>query len=254
MKRKRRSVLKSVIQLLVVLSALCISAYFIIAYINTPQSVRYPEFGIDIPLNYSIHGIDVSRFQGVIDWEDVKAMNVKDIRIRFAYMKATEGVDDVDDQFRRNWLEAEEYDLPKGAYHYFIAGKSGTLQAKNFISIVRLKRGDLPPVLDIEKANSTDAETIKKEIAEWLNAVQLHYHITPIIYSNIDFYNKYVKGFFDTIPFWVSHYLQPQKPRIDRKWIFWQHSENGHVDGVRTTVDFNVFYGDSTEFRDLLLK
>ncbi len=253
-KKRKRSVLKSFVTLLIILVALCISGYYIENYFIRPSSIRYPEFGIDIPANYPIHGIDVSRYQQVIDWEDVKAMNVKNIRIGFAYIKATEGVDQVDEQFRRNWFEAEEQGMTKGAYHFFEAGKSGRQQAKNFIAIVQLKKGDLPPVLDVEDANNASPEDIKKEIAEWLTLVEKHYHITPVIYSNIDFYNIYIRESFKAYPFWVAHYLQPGKPRIEGNWSFWQHSEKGRVDGIKTTVDFNVFSGDSLDFQEFLIK
>ena len=94
---------------------------------------------------------------------------------------------------------------------------------------------------------------MQQQIKEWLDAVENYYHIKPIIYTNIGFYNKYLKGIFDDYPLWIAHYLQTDKPRID-KWIFWQHSEGGRVDGIRTPVDFNVFAGDSLEFRNLLIK
>ena len=253
MRKKRRSVFDSFIRLLGVLILLLISGYYIIKFINTPSRLQYKTFGINMP-GYTIHGIDVSRYQRVIDWEDVKAMNVDNIRIGFAFIKATEGVQMVDEQFRRNWVEAENYELPKGAYHFFVPGKSGLEQARNFISIVQLKPGDLPPVLDVETAGNATVLTVQREMRKWLNAVEQHYHIMPIIYSNIEFYHRYVAGCFDNYPFWIAHYLQPERPRIDRKWSFWQHSERGHVNGIATPVDFNVFSGDSLEFGELMLK
>src|SRR5262249_22587958 len=90
--------------------------------------VRYAAFGIDIPTNYSIHGIDVSKYQEIIDWESVKAMNVEDVHIEFAFIKATEGNGNVDHYFKRNWKKASEAGVTKGAYHFFIATKNGKLQ------------------------------------------------------------------------------------------------------------------------------
>ena len=219
-----------------------------------PAEIKYAEFGIVIPAGYAIHGIDVSRYQSVINWNDVKSMQVKDIKIGFAFIKATEGIGKIDPQFRRNWLKAKEENIPKGAYHYFIAGESGKAQAQNFIDIVKLEKGDLPPVLDIEQSNGSGVNDIRKEVLMWLDKIAKHYKTKPVIYTNIDFYNNYLRERFEDYPFWIAHYLQPEKPRLSRKWLFWQHSEKGHVNGINSAVDFNVFSGDSTEFANLLLK
>src|SRR5438128_809299 len=107
-----------------------VAIYYGIKFITTPPRINYPAFGIYIPPDYSIHGIDVSHYQHVIDWDDVKAMKVKDIKIGFVFIKATEGIGKIDEDFRRNWLQAKEQGIAKGAYHYFIAGKSGSAQAQ----------------------------------------------------------------------------------------------------------------------------
>jgi lysozyme len=83
--------------------------------------------------------------------------------------------------------------------------------------------------------------------------MEANYQVKPIIYTNVDFYNHYLNGYLDDYPLWVAHYLQPRKPRIGRSWHFWQHSEKGRVNGVYGKVDFNVFNGDSAEFRALLV-
>ncbi|MCG7859957.1 glycoside hydrolase family 25 protein, partial [Flavihumibacter sediminis] len=98
-----------------------------------------------------IHGIDVSKYQQRINWEAVKAMRAEDVKIGFVFIKATEGLGNMDQQFRRNWKYAREAGLPRGAYHFFIAPKSGAEQAENFIRRVELEKGDLPPVLDVEQ-------------------------------------------------------------------------------------------------------
>ncbi len=215
---------------------------------------RYPEFGIAIPSGYSIHGIDVSRYQHIVAWEEVKAMNVRDIKMEFAFIKATEGIGNTDPQFRRNWKRAKDNGIVRGAYHFFIASKDGRMQAENFIRHVDLKAGDLPPVLDIEQLNSTSSAQLRKEAKKWLDIVGNHYNVRPIIYTNIDFYKRHLGSEFDKYPLWVAHYYQPQQPRIDRGWIFWQHNDAGNVNGIVSKVDFNVFNGDSLEFRNLLLK
>ena len=253
-RKKRRSILRSIVIIFFSLCLVSTGTYYFIDFLIRPHSVLYPAFGIDIPQGYAIHGIDVSRYQRVIDWNEVSEMSVENIKIGFAFIKATEGIDKVDAQFRRNWLQAKENKITKGAYHYFISGKSGSVQAQNFIDIVKLEKGDLPPVLDIEQAYGADKNEIIKQVKIWLDKVEQQYKIKPVIYTNINFYNNYLCESFDGYPFWIAHYLQPDKPGLNHKWLFWQHSENGHVNGITSTVDFNVFAGDSTEFSNLLLK
>lgn len=216
--------------------------------------VRYPEFGIDVPVNYSIHGIDVSKYQNVIDWPSVKDMTVGDVRLNFAFIKATEGLGNEDAQFQRNWQKTKDAGLVRGAYHFFLATKSGKAQAENFINSVELLPGDLPPVLDIEQAYGVPADKLRERAKEWLQTIADYYHVPPIIYTNAEFYKAYLKDDFDVYPLWVAHYLQKERPRIYRDWTFWQHSEGGRVNGILTRVDFDVFNGDSAEFSKLLMQ
>jgi lysozyme len=93
------------------------------------RMVRYQEFGIPMPTAYAIHGIDVSRYQQRISWAALKDMNVHGIRLGFAFIKATEGVRNVDPFFKRNWKKSNEAGIVRGAYHFFLPTKSGRLQA-----------------------------------------------------------------------------------------------------------------------------
>ena len=95
---------------------------------------------------------------------------------------------------------------------------------------------------------------MQNEVQTWLDMVEAEYGTKPIIYTNISFYEKYFKGKFDDYPLWIAHYLQPDKPRTDQDWIIWQHSETGRVNGIKSKVDFNVFSGDSADFKQLLLR
>jgi lysozyme len=215
---------------------------------------RYPEFGIAIPESYSIHGIDVSKYQDMIAWEEVKAMKVKNIQLWFSFIKATEGIGNTDPQFGRNWKKSKDNGIIRGAYHFFIASKDGRMQAENFIDKVELESGDLPPVLDIEQLNGSSATDLKKEAKKWLEVVENYYQVKPIIYTNVDFYNRNLGSEFDKYPLWAAHYYQPDQPRINRGWVFWQHSDEGRVNGIASKVDFNVFNGDSLEFKALLFR
>ena len=215
---------------------------------------HYTGFNINIPRGYELHGIDVSKHQGTIKWPAVKQMQDKDVKIGFVFIKATEGLGNVDKQFRRNWIKARETNMIRGAYHFFLPTKSGKAQALNFINTVRLQPGDLPPVLDIEQLYRVKPALMRKEIKAWLQMVEEAYGVKPILYTYVDFYEQYLGAEFDSYPLWVAHYMQPERPRIERNWLFWQHNETGNVNGIRSRVDFNVFSGDSAAFRNLLLK
>ncbi len=230
------------------------ATYYISAYLNRPKFIRYPVFGIDIPVNFMMHGIDVSHHQDNIDWAAVKAMQVQHIKIDFAFIKATEGLGRVDNTFRQNWFNVKQAGIPRGAYHFFISSKSGKAQAENFIETIQLEKGDLPPVLDIEQTNGASVEDLQQRVKDWLIMVEQQYKVRPIIYTNVDFYENFLAGKFDDYPLWVAHYLVQDKPRIQRNWTFWQHNEKGHVNGIEANVDFNVFNGDSTDFKQLLVK
>lgn len=252
--KKRTTVSKVLIVSFIYLAAAAAAIYLITYYLNRPKFVRYPAFGIPIPVNFEIHGIDVSKHQSAIDWAAVSNMQDKDVKIGFAFIKATEGISNVDIAYRRNWLNAKEANIARGAYHFFISSKSGKAQAENFMQIVTLEKGDLPPVLDIETTNGASVEDIQKRAKDWLVMVEKKYKVKPVIYTNVDFYDNFLAGKFDEYPLWVAHYLVKDKPRIKRNWMFWQHNEGGHVNGIDAYVDFDVFNGDSTEFRKMLLK
>ena len=198
---------------------------------------------------YEVRGVDVSSYQGDINWNVLAKQGIS-----FAFIKATEGSDDVDAKFKRNWQLAKKAGMPRGAYHFFNAYRSGKEQAANFIETVNLSAGDLPPVLDVELSGGIAKELLQQRVSEWLAVVEAHYKIKPIIYTGANFYTNFLGEKFDLYPLWVAHYLVKDKPRINRNWTFWQHNEAGHVNGIDAFVDFNVFNGDSTDFKKLLIK
>jgi lysozyme len=218
------------------------------------KTIRYTAFGIDMPTGYAIHGIDVSSYQEVIDWPSVRQMEINKIKIGFAFMKATEGLDDKDKYFKRNWLAAQKDSVTRGAYLFFLATKSGKKQANNFIKTVQLSKGDLPPVLDVEQLYGVKPAIMRARVKECLKALEDAYKVKPIIYSYANFYEQYLGKEFDGYPLWIAHYFEKEKPRVQRDWLFWQHSEGGKVNGIAGNVDFNVFKGDTAAFKNLLLK
>jgi lysozyme len=237
-------------------SFLLIAALWLMAHSTGRHRIKYihyTEFGIGIPENYSIHGIDVSHYNDEINWPLVKAMRVDSIILRFAFIKATEGLDQEDEWFEANWKKSKENQIIRGAYHYFITNEDGEKQAQYFIGKVKLEPGDLPPVLDIEDLGNTTPAAMIKELKKFLVILENHYHVKPILYSYADFYDHYLSKDFSNYPFWVAHYGGVHGPRINREFNFWQHNDSGHVNGINSYVDFDVFNGDSAKLSRLLI-
>ena len=216
-----------------------------------PNYRTYSSFKIKIPKPYTIHGIDVSYYQGKINWQKVKAMEEDEVKIRFAFIKATEGVLLVDPYFQRNWREAPKAGLVCGAYHFFRPRKDGKTQAKFFLQVVTIEKGDLPPVVDIEGLDGVSATKMRTELSDFLTYVEMQTKVRPIIYTGLKFYEDYLSGNFDDYPLWIAHYYRP-KLRLDKsRWNFWQHSDKARINGIGHVVDFNAFNGDSLAFEKM---
>lgn len=220
-----------------------------------PHYRTYKSFNIRIPDKYEIHGIDVSYAQGKIDWQKVKSMEEDSVHVSFAFIKATEGVLTVDPYFQRNWREAPKAGIVCGAYHYFKPAKSGKWQARFFLQTVKVEKGDLPTVVDIEELNGSNPNKMRLELKEFLSYVQSKTGVKPIIYSGISFYTDYLEGYFDGYPLWIAHYHQAELNLSHQtSWYFWQHSDKATINGINHVVDFDAFRGDSIAFKKLLVR
>jgi lysozyme len=245
-----------VLLLLTVLAATLVTGFYLYTEWRNYQRAlhaRFPEFGITMPAHYSIHGIDVSRYQRYISWPAVSSMEVLGIKLGFCFIKATRGTGHVDPQFSRNWKKSKQAGMVRGAYHFFTPTQSGVEQARHFLRTVQFAPGDLPPVLDLEETGGVSPARLRKEALLWLTTVERATGIRPILYTNVGFYQRYLGSSFDQYALWVAHYYQLRQPSISRGWTFWQHSDVGRVNGIEGPVDFNVFNGDSTAFRRILI-
>lgn len=231
--------------------------YWVRSFIEYPLHYKeYKHFGIRIPGKYKLHGIDVSRWQSRVDWERVKDMKVGDIRVHFAFIKATEGTWMKDPEFERNWTGAKKAGIVRGAYHFFLPDVSAKDQALHFIKTVKLRSGDLPPVLDVEEKRGMSKAQIQKYTKEMLDLLEKHYKTKPILYTNRDFFKNYFAGVetFKGYRFWIAHYhVSDLAMPGEEIWHFWQHSDRGNVNGINERVDFNVFYGDSSDLQKICL-
>ena len=222
---------------------------------ENPHYRTYKSFNIRIPDKYAIHGIDVSYAQGKIDWQKVRSMDEDSVHISFAFIKATEGVVSVDPYFQRNWREAPKAGIICGAYHYFKPSKNGKWQAKFFLQTVKIEKGDLPVVVDVEELNGVTPVKMRQELKDFLTYIQTKTSVKPIIYSGISFYQDYLAGYFDGNVLWVANYHQAElKISSGTNWLFWQHSDKATISGINHVVDFDAFKGDSAAFQKLLVQ
>lgn len=211
-------------------------------------------FGICLPSEYRIFGIDVSHHQGDIDWKKVATIKQDSYSISFAIIKATEGGDFKDSKYDTNILAARNAGLICGAYHYYKPYTSPKQQAEFFIKNVTLLPGDLPPVIDVEEPHTGSKVTLQRELMEFISILERHYNVQPIIYSSAKFWERYLKnGSLDSYPFWVAHH-HTEQPQTKRDWIIWQYSDYAEIDGIDEDVDLNIFRGEWNELKELLIK
>ena len=198
------------------------------------------------PDRYAVHGIDVSRYQGEIDWRAVRRGGAA-----FAYIKATEGGDHSDPMFDRNWHGAKGAGLRHGAYHYFYFCRPAAEQARWFIRHVPRDPAALPHALDMEWNHRSPTCTerpegakVRAEARRFLDILERHYGRRPVIYTTPDFYRETGIGQLSGTQFWLRSVAgHPRETYPGARWIFWQYTGTGVVPGVEGPVDINVFAG-----------
>ncbi len=187
-------------------------------------------------------GIDVSQYQGKIDWDNVK--NIENtFPIGFVFIRATVGKDKLDSQFEKNWLGAKKNGITRGAYHYYRPNENSLEQAELFIKNVKLQKGDLPPVLDIERLPENQSiDSLKVGLRRWLKKIDAHYKVKPIIYTGEHYYQDFLKNEFTGYTFWIANYnffVEDMK----EDWLFWQFTEKSSIQGIKGNVDVNIYNG-----------
>ena len=164
-------------------------------------------YGVCMPCSYEVHGIDISHYQGIIDWNKLLRNKETKFPIHFIFMKATEGGDHGDETFTENFGQARKYGFIRGAYHYFLPKTDAHKQADFFINTVQLTKGDLPPVLDVETTGKKSPQELKAAVKTWLDRVEAHYGVKPILYTSYKFKKRYLNdSIFDSYPYWIAHY------------------------------------------------
>ncbi|MCL1838888.1 MAG: lysozyme [Propionibacteriaceae bacterium] len=231
-----------VLAILGVVAALVLTG---IVALNRPTRVEFP-----------IQGVDVSRYQGDIDWSVIAAQGVD-----FAFIKATEGSSYIDPHFDINREGARQADVRVGAYHFFSFESSGAAQAAWFTANVPRLPGMLPPVADVEYYGSwvfsrPDREALTSELAAFLGALEQFYGVVPIIYCDEQLWNAYLASGFDHYLIWIRNvHSRPSLPD-GKSWTFWQYTDRGRLAGYTGSerfIDRNVFHGTNADFNALLI-
>ena len=210
-------------------------------------------YGVCMPHGYKVHGIDISHYQGNINWKMLDQTRQGQFPIQFIFMKATEGGDYPDKRFVANFDSAKAHDFIRGAYHFYNPKTDADKQADFFINTVNLEPGDLPPVLDIEK-KSKDIKKLQADLKHWLRRIEDHYGVKPIIYASYKFKTKYLNdSVFNSYPYWIAHYYV-DSVQYKGDWKFWQHTDVGTLPGIEEQVDLNIFNGGMEGLETLRLK
>lgn len=222
-----------------------------------------------------IYGIDISRFQHekgrkryAINWKQMRIVNLGklsrkriagtvDYPVSFCYIKSTEGTTVRNRYYRTDYAAARAHGIKCGAYHFFSTRTPGAKQAHHFLKYSKFRKGDLPPVLDVEPTCAQiramgGAEAMFRNVREWINVVKRATGARPILYISQSFVNRYLPLAPDlkrNYIVWIARYGE-YKP--DVRLAYWQLSPDGHVRGITPEVDINVFNGYRDEYEDFL--
>lgn len=203
--------------------------------------------------DHLVKGVDLSAYQGEIDWELLADQNID-----FAFIKATEGKDYVDEQFKTNWEKSQKTELKVGAYHFLSYESTGKEQAANYIKNVTVTDKNLPPVVDLElygiyEENPLPKEQVKVILDEFLKEMESNYGVKPIIYTTQRIFNMYIGTDYKDYKIWIVDLDNswPDTLPNGEKFTFWQYSHRGMMDGYdgdETFIDMNLYKGTYAEF------
>lgn len=198
----------------------------------------------------SLYGIDVSHHQGSINWN----MVATDANVGYVYIKGTESTSHVDDEYERNIREARRNGIPVGTYHFFSPKASGLVQFQNFASNFDIKMQDLIPVVDVEHRGRVSLAYFHTQLKTLLEEIERAYGVKPIIYTGVNFYNKYLSGMYKKYKFFIARYNSEEQPELcdDVPILMWQFTPQGYVNGIRGHVDRSCLL-DNYSLQDILL-
>lgn len=195
----------------------------------------------------TVAGIDVSKYQGVVDWPAVQKAGVG-----FAFIRVSDGLDSPDEHFAANWAGAHAVGLLRGAYQYFRPSEDAAAQAGLFLkAVMRLRPGDLPPVLDVETLDDLPPKDVVRQIRTWLSIVAKRTGRTPILYTNGSTWTALGAPDMSAYLLWMARWEAQCPPPLAgfARWHFWQYANDGQVDGIEGAVDLDWFNGTLADLR-----
>lgn len=198
-----------------------------------PDAMPYRYRRVNMNLAYS-EGIDVSHYQGTIDWDDV----VNGTKISYVYLKATEGATFIDDTYRRNLEEARRVGLSVGSYHFYRPNVSPEEQFRNLTSNVLPDEQDLVPIIDIEHRGKVSEDQFIGDLTKFIKMVEQYYGRKPMLYSYQNFYNRHFTGLFQNYPWMIAKY-KTERPQLTdgQRYVMWQYTSKGSIPGIKGHVD-----------------
>lgn len=236
------------------LTALVLASAALAACAGGDESVELTEAELVVCADGpTLKGIDVSKWQGEINWDAVKGDGVI-----YSFIRASNGTGILDEYFARNWAEAKRVGIKRGAYQYFRASQDPIAQADVFLQIVgQMEDGDLPPVIDVEDAEGATPAQLAENVGKWIARVEGATGKRPIIYTGLYFWkDRVATDAFVEYPLWIAQYGRqcPDIPSPWNTWAFWQTTSTGRVAGIgggASDVDMNVFHGDMAALETL---
>ncbi len=197
----------------------------------------------------TVPGIDVSEYQGSINWGAVAGSG-----IAYAITRVGDGTY-LDSTFETNWSGIKAAGMIRGAYQFFEPGEDPNELANIMIQKMGpLGDGDLPPTLDVEVTGGQSPATINANIHTWVNAVQAATGRRPIIYVGKYFWqDNDGTSDFSSYPLWLAAYVSgcPNTPDQWSSWTMWQYADNGDIPGIGGNVDRDMFNGTIDELEGL---
>lgn len=223
-----------------------------VALLTGAVSIYWPTPPEPDPKRFPVRGVDVSHHQGVVDWTKLPAE-----RVRFVYLKASEGGDWTDPLFAVNLAAAPHGGIALGAYHYFTLCASGRRQAANFLAAIGgTAKLTLPPAVDVEYVGNCSARppraAVQRELLDFIARVSARLGRTPVLYSTESFFEDYLTGpKLANQPLWVRNLVGEAQWSKGRRVLFRQFSDHARFDGLKGPVDVDVFMGSQAEFAAL---
>lgn len=231
--------------------------YIILTFSITKYTLSKEETRLGFKQSEVAYGIDISEFQGHINWNQIGRSGID-----FVYIRASEGITIRDHKFQDNWQSARRLDLLRGAYHFYIVGDEFGAQVQNFTSQFTLNAGDLAPMIDIEHASfvseeSIDKSSLQENFIQFLGRIESTFGCSPIIYTSYSFASEYLDDFrFAKYRLWIADYnkSKPSVPDIwkEKGWFIWQFMVRKDFPGVDTnngSVDQDMSSLEKEHFR-----